>query len=88
MGFRKVDFRQHSKTRCLSSIFGSELDCDHFQEKLNSLHSTLKFTVEKKPNSSLNFLDVLVEKEALDFLPACKGIRRLMGNTSVGIPLA
>ena len=29
-------------------IFGSELDCDHFQEKLNLLHPALKFTVEKE----------------------------------------
>ena len=50
------------------AIFGYELDCDHFQEKLNSLHPTLKFTVEKEQNSSLNFLDVLVEKESTGFL--------------------
>ena len=48
--------------------FGSELDCDHFQEKLNLLHPALKFTIEKKQNSSLNFLDVLVEKESTAFL--------------------
>ena len=41
-------------------IFGSNLGCDHFQEKLNLLHPALKFTVEKKKNNSLNFLDVLV----------------------------
>ena len=28
-------------------IFGSELDCDHFQEKLNLLHPALKFIIEK-----------------------------------------
>ena len=28
-------------------IFGSELDCDHFQEKLNLLHPVLKFTIEE-----------------------------------------
>ena len=47
-------------------IFSSELDCDHFQEKLNWLHPTLKFTVEK--DNSLNFLDVLVEKDGTGFL--------------------
>ena len=44
------------------AIFASELDFDHFQEKLNLLHPALKFTVEKEQNNSLNFLDVLVEK--------------------------
>ena len=47
-------------------IFGSELDYDHFQEKLKLLHSALKFTVEEQ--NSLNFLDVLVEKEGTGFL--------------------
>ena len=49
------------------AIFGSELGCDHFQEKLNLLHPALKFTVEEQ-NNSLNFLDVLVEKESTGFL--------------------
>ena len=48
-------------------ILGSELDCVHFQEKLNWLHSALKFTIEKEQNN-LNFLDVLVEKEGTGFL--------------------
>ena len=46
-------------------IFGSELDCDHFHEKLKLLHIALKFTVEKEQNNSLNFLDALVEKESI-----------------------
>ena len=50
------------------AIFRSELDCDHFQEKLNLLHPALKFTVEKEQNNSLNFLDVLVEKQGTGFL--------------------
>ena len=50
------------------AIFGSELDCDRFQEKLNLLHLALKFTVEKEQTNSLNFLDVLVEKESAGFL--------------------
>ena len=49
-------------------IFGSELDCDHFQEKLNLLHPALKFTIEKEQNNSLHFLDVLVEKKGTGFL--------------------
>ena len=49
-------------------IFGSELDYDHFHEKLNLLHPALKFTIEKEQTNSLNFLDVLVEKEGTVFL--------------------
>ena len=70
------------------AIFGSELDCDHFKGKVNLLHPALKSTAEKEQNNSLNFLDVLVEKDALDFLPAFTGNQRLLVNTSVGIPLA
>ena len=44
------------------------MDCDHFQEKLNLLHPAPKFTVEKEENDSMNFLDVLVEKEGTGFL--------------------
>ena len=50
------------------AIFGSELDCDHFKGKLNLLHPALKFTVEKEQNNSLNFLNVLVEKDGTGFL--------------------
>ena len=49
-------------------IFGSELDCDNFQQKLNLLHPVLKFTVEKEQNNYLNFLYVWVEKEGTGFL--------------------
>ena len=49
-------------------ISGSELDCDHFQEKLNFLRPSLKFTVEEKQNNPLNLLDALVEKEGTGFL--------------------
>ena len=68
-------------------IFGSELDCDHFHGRLNLLHPALKFTVEKEQNNSLNFLDVLVEKEGAGFL-TFTGNQRLHGNISVGIPVA
>ena len=50
------------------AIFGSELDRDHVQEKLNLLHSALKVTIEKKQSNSLKFLNVLVEKEGTGFL--------------------
>ena len=49
-------------------IFSSELDCDCFREKLNLLHPALTFTVEKEQNNSLNFLNVLMEKEGTGFL--------------------
>ena len=49
-------------------ISDSELDCDHFQEKLNLLHPALKFTVEKEEKNSLTFLDVVVEKEGTGLL--------------------
>ena len=50
------------------AIFGSELDCDHFEGKLNLLHPALTCTVEKEQTNSLNFLDVLVEKDGTGFL--------------------
>jgi len=54
--------------------FGSELGCDHFQEKLNLL-----FTLEEK-NHSLNFLDVLVEKEGTRFLTSIYWITTFIGQ--------
>ena len=54
-------------TIVLSSLV-FELGCGHFQEKLHLLHPVLKFTIEKEQNNSLNFLDVLVEKEGTGFL--------------------
>ena len=41
-------------------IVGSDLDCDHFQEKLKLLHPALKFTIEKEQKNSLNFEHVLL----------------------------
>ena len=61
-------------------IFGSELGCDHFPEKLNLLHPALKFTVEKEQNNSLNFLDALVEKEGTGFLTSIYWKRTLTGQ--------
>ena len=49
------------------AIFGSELDCDQIKGKLNLLHPALKFTVEKEQANSLNFLDVLVERDGTGF---------------------
>ena len=44
-------------------ILGSKLEFDHFQEKVNLLHSAPKLTVEKEQNNILNFLDIVIEKE-------------------------
>ena len=49
-------------------IFGSELDCDRCNERLNLVYPALKFTVEKEQNNSLNFLDASVEKQGTGFL--------------------
>ena len=69
-------------------IFSSELDCDFFHGKLSLLHPALKFTVEKEQNNSLNFLDVLVEKEGTGFLTSVYRKPTFTGNTSDGIPSA
>ena len=62
-------YRPHTfMDNTLPSLVPTELDCDHIQERLNLLHPALKFTVEKEQNNSLNFLDVLVEKEGTGFL--------------------
>ena len=47
-------------------IVGSELGCDRFHRNLNLLPSVLKFSAKKEQNNSLDFLNVSVEKEALD----------------------
>ena len=43
-------------------VFKNEDNCEIFLSSLNSLHSSLRFMFEKVLNSSLPFLDVLVEK--------------------------
>ena len=50
------------------AIFDSENDCDEFLYQLNSLHSSLRFTFEKEVNQSFLFLDVQVERWALNLL--------------------
>ena len=62
------------------TIFGSELDCDHFKGELTLLHPVLKFTVEKKQNNSLNFLDALVEKDGTGFLTSIYRTPTLTGQ--------
>ena len=44
------------------AIFDSENDCDEFLYQSNSLHSSLRFTIEKEVNRSFPFLDVQMEK--------------------------
>ena len=48
-------------------IIDSQMDCDHFQEKLSLLHPALKLIVRKEQKNFLTFLDVLVEKEGTGF---------------------
>ena len=50
------------------AIFENEDNCGKFHSSLNSLHSSLRFTFEKELNSSLPFLDVLVEKHKTGFI--------------------
>ena len=50
------------------AAFNNENDCNNFFTHLNSLHPSLRFTQEKESNSSLPFLDVLVERQNSDFL--------------------
>ena len=50
--------------------------------------SSSKMHNREGANNSLHFLDVLLEKEGADFLPAFTGNQHLLGNKSVGIPLA
>ena len=61
-------------------IFDSELVCDHLQEKRILLRPVLTFTVEKEQNNSLNFLDVLVEKESTGFLTSIYRKRTFTGQ--------
>ena len=50
------------------SIFTTEAQCDQLFAVLNSLHPSLKFTVEKEENGVLPFLDVKIEKSTNECL--------------------
>ena len=83
----KVDLSTTQQTKCLLSICGrhfvisgSELDCDHFQEKLNMLYPVVRFTVEKEQKNALNFLNVLVEKEGTGLLTSNDRKRTFTGQ--------
>ena len=49
------------------SIFDYEAEADKFLTKLNCLHPSLKFTLEKEKGKCLLFLDVYVERADIDF---------------------
>ena len=68
--FTKIDrplmyYRYVDDTFCL---FKNEKDADSFLIQLNSMHSSLKFTVEKESNHQLTFLDIFVHKTSTAFL--------------------
>ena len=50
------------------AIFRSEVEADKFFTIFNSLHLTLKFSMEKEANQTLPFLDVKIEKNNDQFL--------------------
>ena len=50
------------------AAFENGNDCAKFLSSLNSLYSSLRFTLEKELNSSLPFLDVLVGKHKTGFI--------------------
>ena len=49
-------------------MFKNEIDAENFFTYLNFKHSNIKFTMEKKNNKFLPFLDVIGKKRLLDFL--------------------
>ena len=58
-------YRYVDDTFCL---FKNEKNADLFLTQLNSMHSSLKFTVEKESSHQLAFLDVFVHKTSTAFL--------------------
>ena len=49
------------------AIFDHEAEADEFLAKLNCLHPSLKFTIEKKKTKCLPFLDAYVERTDIGF---------------------
>ena len=58
-------YRYVDDTFCL---FKNEKDADSFLIQLNSMHSSLKFAVEKESDHQLAFLDVFVHNTSPAFL--------------------
>ena len=52
----------------ISTIFDSEMKRDNFFTKLNSIHSSLKYTIEKSKIGFLPLLDVKVQKIGTELL--------------------
>ena len=50
------------------AVFESKDECEKFVSLLNFLHSLLYFMFKKELNSSLPFLDILVEKHSTEFI--------------------
>jgi len=50
------------------AIFKTENDSEIFYNKLNLLHPSLKFIMEKETDGTLPFLDVKIEKDTNKFL--------------------
>ena len=61
-------FLYHQYVVYTFAIFGTEEECNSFLDALNSMHSALKFTLEKKEIDLLSFLDVLMEKSNDGFM--------------------
>ena len=63
--FKPALYRRYvDDTFCL---FKEKSDIYRFLDHINSYHPSIKFTVEIEDNCSLPFLDVLVNKEGIDF---------------------
>ena len=67
------------------AVLENEDDCEKFLSSLNSLHSLLRFMFEKKLNSSLPFLDVLIEKHKTGFITSVCTKSTFTANTYTGI---
>ena len=68
--FKRVDkpLMYHRYVDNTFAVFNDEDECNEFFSHLNSLHPSLCFTFEKECNRTLPFLDVLKEKNDLEFV--------------------
>jgi len=69
------------------AIFKTESDSKMFYNKLNSLHPSLKFTMEKETDGILPYLDVKIEKDTNKFLLLFTRNLLLLGSTHAGTRL-
>ena len=67
------------------AIFDHEAEADEFLTKLNYLHPSLKFTIEKK--KCLPFLDVYGERTYVGLRPVYTGNPLSLASICVGSPL-